>query len=214
MICYEGTDINQCNNKAVDNQLTYELHGNCYVNLTNRCTLRCTFCPKFNKQWNIRGYHLRLSEEPTTNQVLKSIGDAGQFQEIVFCGLGEPTLNLKSLLEIAEAVHGGARVRLNTDGLGNLVHGMDITPLLANKIDAVSVSLNAQAESIYDRHCRPPQTGTYPAIFDFVTCAQEHIDDITLTAIDGLEGVDINACKEIADKLNVNFRTRSLDIVG
>ncbi|MDH3948491.1 MAG: hypothetical protein OEU74_05980, partial [Gammaproteobacteria bacterium] len=28
--------------------IAYTLHGNCYLNLTSRCTLRCAFCPKFN----------------------------------------------------------------------------------------------------------------------------------------------------------------------
>ena len=35
-----------------------------------------------------------------------------------------------------------------------------------------------------------------------------------MTAIDGLPGVDISACQEIADEIGVTFRRRVLDKVG
>ncbi len=194
--------------------LTYNLHGNCYVNLTNRCTLKCNFCPKFNKIWDVQGYNLKLCADPSVDDIVAAIGDPTRYNEVVFCGLGEPTMRLSALLEVAEAIPEQIRVRLNTDGLGNLVQGMDITPELAGKVDAISVSLNAQSEDVYNRHCRPPLTGTYPALLDFIECAKQYIDDITLTAIDGLEGVDINACREIADDYGVKFRPRELDKVG
>lgn len=194
--------------------LAYELHGNCYLNITNLCTLRCSFCPKFNKQWDVQGYNLKLSAQPTSASILQAIGDPGRFQEVVFCGLGEPTMRLDTLLEVAESIHGDTRVRLNTDGLANLVQGMDITPLLVGKVDALSISLNAQSEAVYDRHCRPPQSGSYPALLDFIGSAKKYIEDITLTAIEGLEGVDIDACRDIANAYGVNFRRRTLDQVG
>lgn len=194
--------------------LAYELNGNCYLNITNRCTLRCSFCPKFNKTWDVRGYPLKLSKQPTADAIIDAVGDPARYNEIVFCGLGEPTMRLGVLLKVARAFHDKARIRLNTDGLANLTQGMDITPRLAGKIDALSISLNAQSEAVYDRHCRPPQSGTYPALLDFIECAKHHVDDITLTAIDGLEGVDIDACRAIADRYEVRFRRRVLDQVG
>lgn len=193
--------------------IAYELNGHCYLNITNQCTLRCSFCPKFNKVWNVQNYHLKLSTQPSTLQVLNAIGDPSTYDEIVFCGLGEPTMNLSVLLEVAQSIHPYTRVRLNTDGLGNLVHGMDITPELSECVDALSISLNAQSEFIYNRHCRPPLSGTYPALLDFIDCAKNVIDDITLTAIDGLLGVDINACRAIAEEKQVKFRRRVLDQV-
>lgn len=195
--------------------LAYELHGNCYLNISNRCVLRCRFCPKFNKQWDLQQYNLRLSHEPSVDQVLQAIGEPDRFNEIVFCGLGEPTTRLEVLLKLAEKLQGsGAHVRLNTDGLGNLVHYMDITPLLAGKIDAISISLNAQSKQVYERHCRPPHPDAYESVLDFIVCAKKTIADVTVTAIDGLEGVDINACRELADHLGVKFRRRVLGQLG
>lgn len=202
----KGEHGEACSNDVI----AYELRGNCYLNITNHCTLRCSFCPKFSKVWDVLDYNLKLSAPPVAHQVLEAIGDPSEYDEIVFCGLGEPTMNLSVLLEVAEAIYPFTHVRLNTDGLGNLIHGMDITPQLAGRINSLSISLNAQSETIYNLHCRPPQSGTYPALLDFIDCAKNHIDDITLTAIDGLLGVDINACRSIAKAKQVKFRRRVL----
>ncbi len=196
--------------------VAYILHGNCYLNITNRCTLRCAFCPKFQREWDVQGHNLRLRYEPTVSEIIEAVGDPRPYQEIVFCGLGEPTLRLYDLLDAAiELRHAGAtRIRLNTDGLANLVYDRDVTPDLEGPIDALSVSLNAQNEEVYERHCRPVLPGSYRAVLEFVDRARDFVPDITLTAIAGLEGVDIAACEQIARRLGVKFRRRELDVVG
>jgi TatD DNase family protein len=190
--------------------LCYRKDNIAYLNITNQCTLHCSFCPKLNKNWVVHGHHLKLSRLATTSRVLLALGDPRRYKEVVFSGLGEPTLHLSVLIEVAKVIHGRTRVRLITDGLGNLVQGMDITPLLAGKIDAVSISLNAQQESVYNQLCQPPQTGTYPALLDFIKAAKENVGDVSLTAIDELKDVDISACQRIADNYGVNFRRRRL----
>jgi TatD DNase family protein len=193
----------------------YDLHGNRYLNVTSRCTLRCVFCPKFNGSWTVSNYDLRLHAEPDTDQLVAAAGDPSAFQEIVFCGLGEPTLRLYTVLEAGvELRQRGARVRLNTDGLANLVHGRDVTPDFEDSIDAISISLNAQNEELYNQHCRPPKPGAFDAVLDFAAHAREFVPSVTLTAIDGLAGVDIAACQAIAERLGVGFRRRELGKVG
>jgi TatD family-associated radical SAM protein len=195
--------------------LAYELHGNCYLNITYHCTLRCAFCPKFNGTWEVQEYDLRLAEEPSAQEVLKAIGDPGRYGEIVFCGLGEPTRRLDTLLEVAAVMkRTGRRVRVNTDGLANLVHGRDVVPELAEVVDAVSISMNAQNAEVYERHTRPKVAGAYEAMLDFAARARDAGMEVTLTAIDGLDGVDIGACRAVAEALGVGFRRRVLDIVG
>lgn len=195
--------------------IAYELRGSCYLNITNRCTLRCAFCPKFSKLWDVQGYALRLRDEPSPDQLVAAVGDPGRYREVVFCGLGEPLLVLDVLLEVAERLKArGARIRVNTDGLANLAHGRDVTPELAGRVDALSVSLNAQNEELYNRHCRPVLPGAYGAVLDFLPRARAHVPEVTVTAIDGLAGVDIEACRRIAAGLGVAFRRRVLDRVG
>jgi len=195
--------------------IAYTLHDNCYLNITNRCTLRCTFCPKFNKQWDVKGYLLRLKTEPEIQEILTAIGDPTQYKEIVFCGLGEPTLRLNELLIIATQLKlQGATTRLNTDGLANAVYKKDITPLLKDCVDSISISLNAHNAQLYTKHCRPLVENAFNAVLEFVRTAREHVSDITVTAIDGLSDVDIAACEKIALNLDVKFRCRILDEVG
>jgi len=143
------------------------------------------------------------------------MGDPSQYQQVVFCGLGEPTLRIADLLEIAREIKDqGGSVRVNTDGLINWLLQRDITPFFSGRIDALSISLNAQNETVYTRHCRPPGRGAYPALLEFISRARAQVENISLTAIDGLEGVDINACKEISDSFGVSFRRRELGKVG
>jgi TatD DNase family protein len=198
-----------------DLTISYDLRGSRYLNVTNRCTLRCAFCPKFSGTWTVAGYDLRLPEEPNADQLIAAAGDPGACQEVVFCGLGEPTLRLYTVLEAgAELRRRGGRVRLNTDGLANLVHGRDITPDFEDCIDAISISLNAQNEDVYNRHCRPSVPGAFEALQDFAVRAREFVPSVILTAIDGLPGVDITACRAIAERLGVGFRRRELGKVG
>ena len=210
----------QTPNKLPNQSLTemvyaYRIREACYINLTNRCTLRCAFCPKFNKGWTVKGHRLRLRSEPEPAAVLEAIGDPRCYQEIVFCGLGESTLRLEAMQEVADQLKpSGVRLRLNTDGLGNWVHDRDITPELGRRFDALSVSLNAQNEAVYDRHCRPPRPGSFPALLGFVERVREQVPEVTLTAVNGLEGVDMAACEELANQLGAGFRRRVLDQVG
>ncbi len=195
--------------------LAYSIGDRLYLNITDRCTLRCRFCPKHRGSREVRGYDLTLRHRPSVQEVLEAAGDPSAYREVVFCGYGEPTLRLKALLAIAEAIKArGGRVRLNTDGLANRVHRRDVLPELKGRIDALSVSMNAQDEATYERHCRPALRGSYGAMLAFLKEAPRHIPEVTATAIDGLPGVDIAACAAKARALGVAFRRRVLDNVG
>ena len=195
--------------------IAYTIGENCYLNITNRCTLRCRFCPKFNGQWEVQGHALRLRREPDAAAVLAAVGDPARYREIVFCGLGEPTLRLDVLLEVAHAFkRQGVPVRLNTDGLAVQSYGDEVLPALAACIDTVSISMNAQNSAVYDRHCRPRQAGSFDAMLAFAIDAVDYFPHVVMTAIDGLPGVDIDRCRRIAGLIGARFRRRILDRVG
>jgi TatD family-associated radical SAM protein len=195
--------------------LVYDIGDSRYLNLSDRCTLRCQFCPKMHDELEVHEYDLRLTHRPSAEEIIEALGDPEQFHEIVFCGFGESTLRLKELIKIAEFVkeHGG-RVRVNTDGLANLVNKRNVLPELAGCVDALCVSMNAQNEAVYNRHCQPSVEGSYQAMLDFLLLAPDYISDITATAINGLEGVDVDACEQLAKEKGVKFRRRELDVVG
>ncbi|MHB1566761.1 MAG: TatD family nuclease-associated radical SAM protein [Acidiferrobacter sp.] len=197
--------------------LSYRVRDTLYLNITSRCSLRCRFCPKFHKLWTVDGHYLRLptDQEPSVSQLIAAARTVTAGQEVVFCGLGEPTTRLYVALEIAAALkRRGARVRLNTDGLANLLHGYDVTPDLEGLIDHVSISLNAHDEATYLYHCRPTLPGSFAALRDFAVKACEFVPMVTLTAIAGLAGVDIDACATIAADHGVHFRARPLESVN
>ena len=195
--------------------LVYTIGKNLYINLTDRCTLACEFCPKIQGSMDVHEYNLLLSHRHPAEEYIEKIGDPSRYEEVVFCGFGEPTLRLKELLKIAAYCRqAGTRVRVNTDGLGNLVNKHNILPELAKCVDALSVSMNAQNEQVYDQHCVPALKGSFDSMLDFLRLAPAYIPDITATAIDGLEGVDIDACESKAKEFGIKFRRRVLDIVG
>lgn len=195
--------------------LSYVIRDCLYLNITDRCTLVCQFCPKTQGVNQVHDFDLSLHQRPEYDDIIAAIGDPTDYKEVVFCGFGEPTLRLKLLLQVAKYIKDrGGRVRLNTDGLASLVNKRNVLPEMAGLIDAVSVSMNAQNETLYDRHCCPAVSGSYAAMLDFLRQAPNYIPEVTATAIDGLEGVDIAACEQLAHELGVNFRSRHLDVVG
>jgi len=164
----------------------------------------------------VHEYDLTLEQRPQVDEIIQSIGDPRTYDEIVFCGYGEPTLRLKVLKQVAGWIkeHGG-KVQINTDGLANLVNKRNVLPELKGLVDALSVSMNAQEESVYNKHCQPALPGSFQAMLDFLQQAPGWIPNVTATAIDGLADVDIDACKKLARERGVEFQSRrTLDNVG
>lgn len=193
------------------NTIVYPLKGNLYINLTNRCTARCVFCPRVSRPI-VEGYNLRLSYEPSVGDVIHAIGNPAGYQEVVFCGFGEPTLRLYEMLEIAEWLKARqAKVRLNTNGHGNLIHRRSIMPDLVGKIDAVSISLNAPDAAAYYRIVRPdfgPQT--YQAVKEFIKECREKLPEVQVTMVD-LASLDIFQCEKVAgQELHTSLKVREL----
>ncbi len=196
-------------------RVVYKIRNSLYLNLTNRCTNACVFCAK-QRDFHVKGHLLRLSGEPSVPDVLALVGDPTRYDEIVFCGFGEPLLRLEEVKEIArELKKRGARVRVNTDGLANLVHGRNVLPELSGLVDALSVSLNAPDAETYARIC-PNRYGasSFDALLGFLREAPKHVPSVTATAV-ALPGLDAEAVRRLAGSIpGVSFRLRSYNEVG
>mgnify|MGYP003301981467 CR=1 FL=1 len=81
--------------------ITYEGRNTLYINMTNRCPCNCVFCLRNNKDHVFNSSSLWLDREPTVDEVCESIDsrDLEKYDEIVFCGYGEPTERLITILE-------------------------------------------------------------------------------------------------------------------
>ncbi len=198
-----------------ETRVSYRIRNSLYLNITNRCTNACTFCAK-RDDYYVKGHYLKLPAEPSVDKVVSEAGDPTRYDEIVFCGFGEPLLRIEDVKAIAKTLKaGGAVIRVNTDGLANLVHGRNVLPELEGLVDALSVSINAPDAETYARIC-PNRYGaaSFPAILDFLREAVKHIPSVTATAV-ALPGLDTDAVRRLAESVDgVVFRLRPFAEVG
>lgn len=126
--------------------ITYEIGDNLYINITNRCPNACNFCVREQEG----GFEdaLWLVKEPTAEEIIHDIflKDIGQYEELVFCGYGEPLERIDKVVEVCEAVKRKSNIpiRINTNGLANKIHNTDVTPRFKSLVDSISISLNAK----------------------------------------------------------------------
>jgi TatD DNase family protein len=198
--------------------VSYQIRNSLYLNLTTRCTDDCVFCTRLTRPV-VQGYSLKLDREPTAEEVWESIDDPTKYDEVVFCGYGEPTLRLDVIKEVAKKIKdAGGRVRVNTNGHGNVINKRNILPELQGLIDEMSVSLNTDTSEAYDEICRPLpafRNGIYDKIKEFIAEAKKYIPKVQATIVTQQKDVDESACEEIVKKeFGVDYRTRRYNMVG
>jgi TatD DNase family protein len=197
-------------------KITYGIRDSLYINVTNRCTLHCTFCGKF-RDFYVKGHNLRLKKDPSAQEICEALQNENleRYKEVVFCGYGEPLLRLDVVKEVAKWLkERGKKVRVNTDGLANLVHKRNCLEELRGLVDEISVSLNAQDAKTYAKYCRSKYgEQAFQAVLDFMQEAKKIIPQVVATVVT-LPDVDIEACRRLALGLGVAFRVRPLDDIG
>ncbi len=197
--------------------ISYVIRDSLYLNLTQRCTANCVFCTRLTRPV-VQGYNLKLDREPTAQEIWESIDDPCKYDEVVFCGYGEPTLRLEVIKEVAQKIKAaGGKVRLNTNGHGNVINKRNILPELKGLIDSVSVSLNADNSEAYDEIVKPlpsVRNGIYDEVKKFIQEAKKYIPKVQATIVTHQEGVDEAKCEDIAKQDGVNYRARRYNIVG
>jgi TatD DNase family protein len=194
-------------------EIAYTIRDNLYLNITNRCTNKCSFCVRFHSDY-VKGHNLRLPDEPEEEELIHAIGDPSRYREIVFCGYGEPLLRLDTVKSVARWVkEKGGHVRINTNGHGNLINGRNILPELKGIVDSMSVSLDAHDEEAYNRICAPAFRNAFHEVISFIRAAKDSVPHVQATVVE-MEGVDVEKCRKITDELGVRLRVRKLDVVG
>lgn len=195
--------------------IVYPIRNSLYVNLTNRCSCDCVFCPRL-KNPVVKGHNLHLDKEPEFEDVVKAIdGFNDDFDELVFCGYGEPTIRFDLVKQVAKHFRRRfTRIRIDTNGHGNLINGRDITMELPGVIDAVSISLNAENEEKYIKLNRPEYGGrAFKAMQDFIRACVEKKLDVTASIV-GFPGAEVEKTAEIANNIGAKFRVRKYDDLG
>lgn len=193
----------------MNDNFVYRYGDNLYINLTNKCCNACDFCIRKNGDGIGDSGNLWLSREPSAAEVCSLIDTFGDYDEIVFCGYGEPTYKLAEMLEVAAYVHKeGKKTRLNTNGLGSLINGRNIVPELSGAIDVISVSLNCDNAKAYDAVCHSVYgEKAFDEMLDFtskcVACGVK-----TVMSVVAVEGVDVEKCRAVAQKTGAPLKVR------
>jgi TatD family-associated radical SAM protein len=192
------------------NTYVYKMGDAYYINLTNACTNDCTFCLR-NEHSGVGGYDLRLARDPEAADIIAEFEKLPNVKEAVFCGLGEPTMCLAVLLEVAKYLKTrGVHVRLNTNGQGSAFNDEDIAPKLKGLVDVVSISLNAPNAAEYDKLCLSVygEEG-YTYMLDFArSCVEQGIETV-LSVVDVIGTDEIEQCRHIAEGVGAKLRVRS-----
>ena len=84
--------------------IAYAVGKNLYLNITNRCPCACTFCIRTMCDGAYGSDPLWLDHEPSMEEIREALDkeDLSHYQEVVFCGFGEPTERLETLCETAK----------------------------------------------------------------------------------------------------------------
>ncbi len=192
----------------------YTLDGNLYVNLTNKCSNGCDFCVR-NERTSYYGNYLWLRHgEPTPEKVIadsKGFGDLTRFKEVVFCGFGEPTYRVAEMVVLCDYFHEkGLKTRLNTNGQGNLINKRDIVPELKGKLDFINVSLNASCYEKYQPICRSQfKEAGFASMIEFAKSCRKNGIDCRFSIVDCIGEEEVEACKKLAQSVNVPLYIRS-----
>lgn len=184
-----------------------------YVNLTNRCTNRCSFCIRNSAEGVGNNTDLWLTHEPSAEEVIAALKkeDISSFEEIVFCGYGEPTIRIDPLLKISKWLKDNyaCSIRINTNGQGSKFHNRDITPDMEGLIDTLSISLNASNAASYQQTCHSIYgEEAYDILLDFAKKAKMHVPNVILSIVDILPETEIAACRKVAQSVGCKLKVR------
>ena len=82
---------------------------------------------------------LWLDHEPTIDELKAELEkfNLDEYEEVVFCGYGEPLMRINEVVEFANYIKTkkNIKIRVNTNGLADLIHKKKTAVLLKDAID-------------------------------------------------------------------------------
>jgi len=194
--------------------VTYPARTGIYVNMTNRCPCDCAFCLRHNKDHVFDSDSLWLDREPTVSEVCDSIDawDLTKYDELVFCGYGEPSCRLDTAVSVAKAIklkHPELKIRINTNGQSDLIMKTDTAPMY-EPFDTVSISLNASNAKRYDEICHSVYgQESFEAIKTFAKNVKKYVPSVAFSVVrESLAEDELAECFRIAEECGITLRVR------
>ncbi len=197
----------------MDNILYKEKNG-LYVNITNKCPCACTFCIRNTSDSVGDVDSLWLSHEPSLTEVLAEFSkyNLDDYDELVFCGFGEPTERLYDMLEICKYVKSisNIKIRLNTNGLSNLINNAPTEHLFKDMFDTVSISLNSPNKEKYLEVTNPCfGEKAFEEMLKFSKNLGKYVKNTVFTVVNTIPEKDIEDSRKLAEELGIKFRVRN-----
>ncbi|MFI3226614.1 MAG: TIGR04100 family radical SAM protein [Clostridia bacterium] len=198
------------------NNILYTIGNKLYLNITNKCPCACTFCIRTHKDNVGNSNPLWLEREPTCEEVIAQLEtrDLDSYEEIVFCGFGEPLVRIDAVCEIAKFLKNITKtpIKINTNGLCNLLHKRDITPDFQTIIDIISISLNASNKEDYLEITKSKfGIESFDSMLDFAQKSKLYVKDVVLSVVDVIGEEEIEKCRKICQNIDVTFRVRKFE---
>lgn len=193
--------------------IVYTYGNQAYLNITNACPCRCTFCIRNNGDSVGEATTLWFEHSPSIDEIKAEI-DTFDFSKynnsIIVCGYGEPTCALKNLLEACKYLKSkGISIRLNTNGLSDLINKRETAKEICEVIDTVSISLNAPTAEKYNEVTRPSfGEPAFDAMLKFAKECKEYGVKTILTVVDVISKEDIEDCKKLCEEIGIPLRVR------
>ena len=193
--------------------ILYDYEDSLYVNLTNKCPCACVFCIRKETDHVGNSDSLWLDHEPTVEEVKKEFKnfDLNKYEEIVFCGYGEPLVRINEVVEVAKYIRSisNIKIRVNTNGLADLIHKKKTAVMLKDVIDAVSISLNAPNKEVYLEVARPAfGIKSFDAMLSFAKDCKTCLKEVCFSVVDEISEEEIIKSQELADSLGIPLRVR------
>ena len=193
--------------------IIYTYGGSAYMNITNKCPCNCIFCIRSNGDGLGSAESLWLKGDPSIEEIKAEIDnfDFSPYKEVVFCGYGEPTQALDNLIEAARYLKEkhSLKIRLNSNGLSDLINGKPTAHLLEGIVDSISISLNAHNSETYQKVTRSKfGEKAYPALLEFAKECKKYIPSVKFTVVDVITEDEIAECRKIADEMEIPLRVR------
>lgn len=199
-------------NKAMT--ILYEVHNGLYVNLTNRCSCACMFCVRQTDDSVGKSDTLWLEHEPTFEEVMAAFDDfdMSKYEELVFCGFGEPTEAFDTLKRVAAEAkrRWNIPVRVNTNGQGSLINERDIAPEFEGIVDTVSISLNTPNAEEYLKLTRSRyKEQAFPAMLEFAREVKKYVPNVVMSTVGTtITHEEEEQCQTLCNELGVTYRIR------
>lgn len=196
-------------------EIIYTLEGGTYFNITNKCPCNCAFCIRSKGEAVGDAKRLWHDVEPTFDDIKDAVDnyDFTNVDEVIFCGYGEPTNAYENLIETAKylkQIKPSLKLRLNTNGLSDLINEKPTAKEICSVIDIVSISLNDPTSEKYDKITRNIFPGkAFDAMIKFTKECVQYCDNVVMTVVDVISEEDIEKSRQVCEECGAKFRVRS-----